>query len=461
MAKLALADSTTRFANHCESLFQLSSTKATPLDAKRLESDTLLASEIANLNTEISLLVAQGNISLARILRSDLQHKLALSNDPNLKLNFTPDQKLSHDVLSAGQSQQNLRDQVGRLKHDELFLLQWRQVKNLEGHMGVIHMATFSPDGSQILTASGDGSIRIWDTSTGEMVLAKKIVTAPNSERSVRSAQFSQNGKYFVTAANDSNVQIWDSRSGELIESLNYSSRVVTNIAMQGLMNFAIKLAKFSPDTSRVVGLSEIGDSFIWNRNHGDVIKLQMSDLQQQPATCVTFSSDGSLIAIGSGGTGSGGAGSAMVSIWDANSGEHLRSIKGHTSLISSIAFSHDKSRLLTASADQTIRMWDLNSETSEVIFQKKGNDLRSALFSSDEKWIVAASTSGKVFVIKTAYGTVELEFKASNSAVNYAQFSPDDSKIITAGADHMAHLWAPIVEPTVLSNTNSPSIQN
>jgi WD40 repeat protein len=41
----------------------------------------------------------------------------------------------------------------------------------LEGHRGGVGAVAFSPDGTKILTGSGNGVARLWDTKTGEMIV--------------------------------------------------------------------------------------------------------------------------------------------------------------------------------------------------------------------------------------------------------------------------------------------------
>jgi WD40 repeat protein len=66
----------------------------------------------------------------------------------------------------------------------------------------------------------------------------------------------------------------------------------------------------------------------------------------------VAFSPDGRRIVSGSADN--------SLRLWDASSGKQLGPpLQGHTSLVSSVAFSPDGRRIVSGSGDNTLRLWD------------------------------------------------------------------------------------------------------
>ena len=75
----------------------------------------------------------------------------------------------------------------------------------LRGHTREVSSAAFSPDGSRIVTASQDGTARIWDAASG-----KEMAILRGHDSVVCSAAFSPNGSRIVTASADHTARIWD-----------------------------------------------------------------------------------------------------------------------------------------------------------------------------------------------------------------------------------------------------------
>jgi eukaryotic-like serine/threonine-protein kinase len=95
---------------------------------------------------------------------------------------------------------------------------EWRYVHGLchtdrltlKGHTGYVYSATFSPDGSRVVTACSDGTAKVWDVKTGAEVLTLKGHT-----HHVNSATFSPDGSRVVTASNDMTAKVWEGRPVE------------------------------------------------------------------------------------------------------------------------------------------------------------------------------------------------------------------------------------------------------
>ena len=112
----------------------------------------------------------------------------------------------------------------------------WRLV--LSGHVLPVRSAAFSPDGSRVVTASADGTARIWDAAT-----AKETAVLRGHLSQVWSAAFSPDGSRIVTASLDKTARIWDVATTKEIAVLRGHEGEVSSAA-------------FSPDGTRIVTAS-------------------------------------------------------------------------------------------------------------------------------------------------------------------------------------------------------------
>jgi WD40 repeat protein len=97
------------------------------------------------------------------------------------------------------------------------------------------------------------------------------------------------------------------------------------------------------------------------------------------------------------------------VKIWDASSGACLQTLEGHNSWVRSVAFSPDSTRLASASDDKTVKIWDASSGACLQTLQV-GRDLQNVSFDSTGSFLF------------TAIGTIALQSPEGPSIVDASE---------------------------------------
>ncbi len=283
----------------------------------------------------------------------------------------------------------------------------------LRGHQGTVSCAAFSPDGRRVVTASWDGTARVWDAVSGEA-----IAVLPGHANRVETAAFSPDGLQVVTASpDDRTARVWDVSGGKPIAVLRHEDAVAS--------------AAFSPSGKRLVTACSDGTARVWDVPSGN----QTAILRHGDGVAfAAFNHDGTrVVTTCTDGT---------ARVWDAASGERLAPLRGHAGGIRSAAFSPDGTRVVTASWDKTARVWNAESgETIAVLFGHVGG-IRSAAFSPDGTRVITASWDTTARVWHASTGRSLAVLRGQGSMMNSASFSPDGTRVVTSSDDRTARVW-------------------
>ena len=85
----------------------------------------------------------------------------------------------------------------------------------LAGHNGIVFSAEFSLDGTKVVSASDDKTLRLWNVATGECEQ-----TLAGHSSTVWSAGFSPDGTKVVSASDDKTLRLWNVATGECEQTL-------------------------------------------------------------------------------------------------------------------------------------------------------------------------------------------------------------------------------------------------
>jgi len=264
-------------------------------------------------------------------------------------------------------------------------------------------------DGRRVLTASNDVKVWVWDALTGKPVLT------PLDQRSiVRTAAFSPDGTRMVTGSDDFAARVWDASTGEL---------VTPPLEHQG----EISTVAFSPDGLRVVTASYDQTARVWDASTGTPVTAPLE--HHGKVETAAFSPDGTRVVTKSG--------DKTTRVWDASTGNPVTAPLEHPSDVATTAFSPDGTRVLTASNDGTVRVW--NASTGELVTSPLEHAY-GAVF-SPEGTRVLTMYSHNVQVWDASTGTLVIPPLEHGTGLYAAEFSPDGTRVLTAGMV-MARVW-------------------
>src|SRR5262249_44561375 len=90
-----------------------------------------------------------------------------------------------------------------------------KQTRQLQGHKDEIWGVAFSPDGSQVASASTDKTMKTWETTTGN-----NLRTFTGHTDWVRGVYFFPDKTRILTASDDYTLRIWDLKNGNELKRM-------------------------------------------------------------------------------------------------------------------------------------------------------------------------------------------------------------------------------------------------
>src|SRR5205823_187272 len=101
-----------------------------------------------------------------------------------------------------------------------------RLLKILRGHTDEVNWVSYSPDGTRLVTASDDRTVRLWDAADGRL---RRTLTG-HTEPAV-AALFTPDGRWIISGGRDAHVRVWDVATG-LERGLRGSVGVIESLAI-------------------------------------------------------------------------------------------------------------------------------------------------------------------------------------------------------------------------------------
>ncbi|KAF2179315.1 WD40 repeat-like protein [Zopfia rhizophila CBS 207.26] len=287
-------------------------------------------------------------------------------------------------------------------------------LSTLKGHRSRVNSVTISNKSTRLASASSDNTVKIWDTSSGEC-----LSTLVGHRSPVWSVAFSHDSTRLASASYDSTVKVWDASSSKCLSTLKGHSRDVWSVA-------------FSHDSTRLASASGDSTVKVWDASSGECLSTLVG--HRSPVWSVAFSHDSTRLASASY--------DSTVKVWDASSSECLSTLTGHSNWVWSVAFSHDSTRLASGSYDRTIKIWDASSGECLSTLKDHSEHVFSVAFSHDSTRLASASMDSTVKVWDTSSGECLSILEGHSGPIYSVLFSHDSTRLASASRDSTVKIW-------------------
>ena len=302
-----------------------------------------------------------------------------------------------------------------------------QEVTTLRGHAGNVYSCHYSPDGQCLISAGQDGGLKIWDARTGD-----ELNTLPGHSDWVNTVAYSPDGKRIVSGSFDRTLRIWDATTGREMSTLRGHSDGVASCA-------------WSPRGRRVVSGSFDGEVKVWEAKAGEQLDPFSAHSGTMRATLTMnmsceYSPDGSRIVSA--------CEDGTLKVWDASTGKQMLSLSPRPRPVARrryppvCCYSPDGRRIVSGHPDNALRMW--HAQTGKQLATLIGHSglVSFCAYSPDGNRIVSAAGDSTLRVWDANTGEELAILSGHARRVNVCGFSPDASRIVSGSSDKTLRLW-------------------
>jgi WD40 repeat protein len=333
--------------------------------------------------------------------------------------------------------------------------------------LSVAEAFAVSPDGNRV-AARIDKHLSVIDSETGS-----ELMTLNRAVAQVRGCDFSLDGRRLAGILDDGTVKLWDATTGEEIASLTEqddeihgccflpnntlimsSSRTVSLCDARGSLATVIDCGSgditaraYSPDGNLIAAAIRNEGIRVWNTRDGSQVAV-LRGLTNVTLMCA-FSPDAKRLCAPDG---------PVLKFWSCVSGQLLFVLDGHAASITAFDFSPDGSRIVTASYDMTLKVWDTTFGEEVLTLTGHTHDVMGCAFSPAGRHIISTSRDGTLKVWEAGTGLKVCEQYGAD--VYRAAWSPDAARVVTGSRLGSVHLLQPEnipYSPPVITAWESP----
>lgn len=239
----------------------------------------------------------------------------------------------------------------------------------LKGHRKVVADIEISPQGDMMISTAVDSTYCLWNIADG-----KGRIKGKGRGKKFGHMAISPDGKYLAASiAEDNIITIWNIKTGKQVRTLSGHKKAINSI-------------EYSSNGEKIISSSDDGTVMVWDLSENQIDELLKG------GEIGAIHPNGEVIAVVD------GLYNNRIKIYDFQKKKQVKSLEGHSDIITHIGFSSDGEQIVTSSLDSTVRIWNTaTGKCNRKITGIKG-DVYYAVLAPDNKRILIVAQDTVVY---------------------------------------------------------------
>ncbi|KAK3354978.1 WD40-repeat-containing domain protein [Neurospora tetraspora] len=282
---------------------------------------------------------------------------------------------------SRSVSPSRFQDRRSSKSHAEQLRPNYRPRLELSGHTAAISQVRISPDGRWIASASADGSVKIWDATTGH-----NLDTLIGHMAGVSCLTWAPDSNTLATGSDDKAIRLWDRVTASPAHACGDESN-----RGQGPREYIRGGSQLRTARGGRTGMGPL----LGHHNY---------------VYCLAFSPKGNILASGSY--------DEAVFLWDVRAGRLMRSLPAHSDPVSGIDFCCDGTLVVSCSTDGLIRIWDTSTgQCLRTLVHEDNPAVTNVCFSPNGRFVLAFNLDNSIRLWDYVSGTVKKTYQGHKNS--------------------------------------------
>ncbi|QHG17634.1 hypothetical protein A6V25_12855 [Nostoc sp. ATCC 53789] len=300
-----------------------------------------------------------------------------------------------------------------------------RLLRTLKGHSSYVNAVAVTPNGQQVISASDDKTLKVWNLATGE-----EQFTLNGHSHSVNAVAVTPNGQQVISASDDKTLKVWNLATGEEQFTLNGHSSYVNAVAV-------------TPNGQQVISASDDKTLKVWNlatgkegfftfirnlitrrkiftlKGHSDWVKAVAVTPNGQQVISASYDN--------------------TLKVWNLATGEEQFTLNGHSHWVNAVAVTPNGQQVISASIDNTLKVWNLATGEEQFTLNGHSSYVNAVAVTPNGQQVISASYDNTLKVWNLATGEVIATF-AGEGSIDCCAVAPDCMTIVAGDSSGRVH---------------------